>query len=405
VLSAGGKIYAWGRDEFGQVGLGYRIGNWLTPRIFQKKGNDWVRIGVGDNHSLAIKSDGTLWAWGRNDFGQLGLGTINSTEVMHPIPVRVGTDTNWSAIAGGILFSVGLKKDGTLWGWGGNWVGQLGGRSTNLVPLMEDYNRASQAKVSKPTQIGQDSDWAAISVGGEHVLALKGDRSLWGWGRNDFGQLGDGTTNHRSAPVRIGTETNWRMIAAGGGFSGGHSAAIKTDGSLWVWGDYCPEVAGEDVRKTAGQTTPLRLGNENEWQSVSAGDGFTMAVKSNGTLWVIGQDLTGMSGKRMTVLKQISQINPGNKWLCAAAEGNGYYGGRTLYYSYALDQKGNLWVWGPQLFRSNGKLAATIGHWLTKLHISNKLGTTIKAKSPTKFIELGTTADVSGTSAPQLNSN
>jgi alpha-tubulin suppressor-like RCC1 family protein len=393
VLSSDGRIYGWGRDEFGQVGFGSGISNWLTPRIIQKKGNDWIKIGVGDNHSLAIKSDGSLWAWGRNDFGQLGLGQVDRTEIMRPVPAQVGKDTNWSAVAGGILFSIALKKDGTLWGWGGNWVGQLGGGGTNLVPLMDDYARASQAKVSKPTRIGEDSNWAKISVGGEHVIALKQDGTLWGWGRNDFGQLGDGTTNHRSAPVPIGTNAEWKVIAAGGGFSGGHSAAIKTDGSLWVWGDYCPEVAGQDVRKTEGQRTPLRLGTENDWQNVSAGDGFTLAIKKDGTLWIIGQDLTGMSGKRMSILKQLSRVIPGDNWATAAAEGNGYYGGRTLYYSYALDQHGKLWIWGPQLFRANGKLVAEIGRWLTKLHFSNRFGKATKTKPPAEFLDLGTTVN------------
>src|SRR5260370_26775901 len=80
VLSADGHIYGWGRDEFGQIGFGSKFGAWLTPRIIQKKDSDWVRIAAGDNHSLAIKADGTLWAWGRNDFGQLGLGHVNGTE-------------------------------------------------------------------------------------------------------------------------------------------------------------------------------------------------------------------------------------------------------------------------------------------------------------------------------------
>ena len=388
-LSADGHLYAWGRNEFGQIGFESPIGNWLTPRIIQKKGTDWVKIGVGDNHSLAIKSDGSLWAWGRNDFGQLGLGQVSGIEKMRPSPTRIGNETNWSAVAGGVLFTIALKKDGTIWGWGGNWVGQLGDGSTDLLPIMDGYEKASKRMVSKPQQIGHDLNWTAIAVGGEHVLALKKDGSLWGWGRNDFGQLGDGTSSHRSTPVRIGTGTNWAMIVAGGGFSGGHSAAIKTDGSLWVWGDYCPKVAAQYVEKIEGQITPLRLGDENDWQCVSAGDGFTMATKKNGTLWIIGQDLTGMSGKRMSALKQLTRIKPNNKWATAAAEGNGYYGGRNLYYSYALDQDGVLWIWGSQLSRTPGKLVARIGGWITKLHISNRFGKTTK-KSPAELIELGT---------------
>jgi alpha-tubulin suppressor-like RCC1 family protein len=124
----------------------------VSPRIFQQRGSNWVKIATGDNHSLGIKSDGSLWAWGRNDFGQMGIGRYDSLlspagmPIMRPQPVRVGLETNWAAVGGGVLFSVALKTDGTLWTWGGNWAGQLGdGASHSLCPLFSNSIMRSSA--------------------------------------------------------------------------------------------------------------------------------------------------------------------------------------------------------------------------------------------------------------------
>lgn len=165
-----GRVYGWGRNDFGQAG-GYGPGltQWISPRIYLQQTTNWVRIAVGDNHSLAIKSDGSLWAWGRNDYGQMGLGRYDNVTspsgipTMRPKPMRVGLGTNWVAIAGGVCFSAGLKSDGTLWTWGANWAGQLGDGATHkLCALYSDYDLASQTpKTNRPgsvrTPTGQKS--------------------------------------------------------------------------------------------------------------------------------------------------------------------------------------------------------------------------------------------------------
>src|SRR5579872_4197543 len=157
----------------------------------------------------------TLWAWGYNGYGQLGDGT--STD--HHSPEQIGTDANWAQVsAGGLNFTVAIKTEGTLWAWGFNNDGELGDGTTT--------GRDS------PEQIGTDTNWAQVSAGDSDTLAVRTDGSLWGWGFNGNGQLGDGTTTGRNSPEQVGTDINWAQVSAG--YS--HTLAIKTDGTLWAWG-------------------------------------------------------------------------------------------------------------------------------------------------------------------------
>jgi len=164
-----------------------------------------------------LKKDGTLWAWGMNSQGQVGNGTYED----QTSPVQIGIDMDWTSIASGDCHTVALKKDGTLWAWGDNSDGQLGDGTKN--------------RKNSPVKIGTDTNWASIAAGYCFTLALKSDGTLWAWGRNESGELGDGTTEGKTSPSKIGTDKDWLLIAAGSTRS--HSLALKKDGSLWVWGN------------------------------------------------------------------------------------------------------------------------------------------------------------------------
>jgi alpha-tubulin suppressor-like RCC1 family protein len=163
-----------------------------------------------------VRTDGTLWAWGLDFTGAPGTGA----SAFHRFPEQVGTATSWRNVAAGYGHSLALRTDGTLWSWASNTFGQLGNGTTT----------ASYA----PAQVGTATTWETAALGANgHVGVLRTDGTLWTWGNNVTGQLGDGTTTNRSLPAQLGMVNTWQAVA--GGF--GHTVALRADGSLWAWGD------------------------------------------------------------------------------------------------------------------------------------------------------------------------
>jgi len=194
-----GTLWAWGSADYATSdGAGS-----ISPVIigFNIAGNNqWRSVQTSYNDSMAIKADGTLWAWGYNDYGQLGDGTKTPRNA----PVQIASGSYWRSISMGWLTGNALptihaiKTDGTLWGWGQNGYGQLGNNSTAIM--------------STPTQIGSSSDWATISHGYGNTFGIKTDGTLWAWGLNFYFMLGDGTQTYRCTPTQIGSATNWKSV-------------------------------------------------------------------------------------------------------------------------------------------------------------------------------------------------
>ena len=158
----------------------------------------WADVSLGGSGAvLAVADDGSLWGWGANMFGQLGDGTT----VQNVSPTRIGGETDWAHVYAGLGHSLGIKTDGTLWAWGLNLYGQLGVTTTTTL---QGFPVALV-----PVQVGTDSNWARIIPGIDATLVLKTDGTLWAWGHNNTGELGDGTTTDRPTPVRIGNRTDW----------------------------------------------------------------------------------------------------------------------------------------------------------------------------------------------------
>jgi alpha-tubulin suppressor-like RCC1 family protein len=235
------------------------------------------QITAGKNHNLIINTDGNLWAWGDNSWGQLGDGTT----VNKHLPLPVSTDINWIEIVAGINHGLALQEDSTLWSWGMNWYGQLGDGTT----------------VSKhiPLKIGSDTDWAEIAPGAVHSMALKTDGTLWAWGTNDKGQLGDGTTVNKFIPLKIGSHTDWSEIGAGNH----HSLALKTDGTLWAWGSNNKGQLGDGTN--IDKYSPVQIGTGTDWSEIGAGNDHSLALKTDGTLWAWGDNGYGQLGDGTTV--------------------------------------------------------------------------------------------------------
>ena len=227
---------------------------------------------AGDLHSLAVKPDGTVWAWGYNYYGQVGDGTTTNRST----PVQVAGLSGVSAVAGGFDHSIALKTDGTVWAWGLNSSGQLGDGTTT--------NRTT------PVQVTGLSGVTAIVSGGHHSMALKLDGSVWTWGYNISGQLGDGTSANRSSPVQV-TGLSGVTAIAGGDF---HSIALKIDGTVWTWGYNYYGQLGDGT--TTNRYTPVQVTGLTGVNAIAGGDLHSIALKLDGTVWTWGFNGSGQLG-------------------------------------------------------------------------------------------------------------
>jgi len=271
-------------------------------------------------HSLAVKSDGTVWAWGWNDLGQLGDGTKG---VDRSLPVPVSGLTGVVGVAAGTAHSLAVKSNGTLWAWGGNFYGQLGDGTTT--------DRLTPVPVQGLTGV------MGVATGNSHVLAVKSDGTLWAWGYNGYGQLGDGTTTDSLTPKPVSGLTGVVAVAAGEY----HSLAVKSDGTLWAWGNNNSGQLGDGTN--TARSTPMPV--LTDVVGVAAGSYHSLAVKSDGTLWAWGLNFQGQLGSGTTTGHLTPKQVPNLTGVVAVAAGN--------YHSLAIKSDGMLWSWGSN---SSGQL-------------------------------------------------
>lgn len=260
-----GSLWIWGYNACGQLGngapFGTRDNNINTPFHLM---DNVVSVKLGYVDSFCIKSDNSLWAWGKNACGMHGDGT----SVSRNYPTKVMSDV--ATVEVRLWISAFIKTDGSLWMCGYNYHGELGDGTTQ--------KRVSPVKVM--------DDVSAVSIGGNHVLAIKKDESLWAWGYNGDGQLGDGTTENKTTPTKIMENVAW--ISAGNC----HSAAIKTDGSLWVWGENEYGQLGDGTKEN--KSTPIKI--MDDVASVSLGGDNSLVEKVDGSLWAWGENSYGQLG-------------------------------------------------------------------------------------------------------------
>ncbi len=300
-IKTDGTLWSWGSNTAGRLGQ-----NNITPRSspVQIPGTTWRSISSGDPHALAIKTDGTLWAWGNGD-GPLGGGQLaQNNTVSYSSPVQIPGTTWRSAASSDFYMSIATKTDGTLWVWGSNWNGQLG--------INEDYTTRNGA--SSPVQIPGNT-WNLISAGRGHVLATKTDGTLWVWGGNVQGQLGQNDTTVYSSPRQIPGTTWSSIFAADSNFS----FATKTDGTLWSWGYNGQGNLGQN-NKTE-YSSPVQIPGTT-WRSIVAGGQHSLATKTDGTLWAWGYNAFGQLGQNNTTYYSSPIQIPGTLWNSDSDTGN-----------------------------------------------------------------------------------
>ena len=336
-------LWVWGVNTNGGIGDGTTV-SYSSP-IQVGALNNWKQIAAGGSNSTnvysgAIRTDGSLWAWGYNFNGQLGDGTtVNKSS-----PIQIGTLTNWKQVYcayASSAYSGAVKTDGTLWAWGYNGAGNLGDGTI--------LNKSS------PVQIGTLTNWKQIICGySTSSIAIKTDGTLWAWGYNGNGSLGDGTTVNKSSPIQIGTLTNWKQITCGS--SSGSVSAIKTDGTLWAWGYNGAGNLGDGT--TTSYSSPIQIGTLSNWKKVYYGSVNGFAIKTDGTLWGWGTNVNGQLGQGTTInTSSPTQVGSLTNWKSIVNAGSNCLATKT---------DGTLWGWG-----ANG---ASLGD-----------GTTVNKSSPVQI--------------------
>ena len=312
------ELWVWGRGDEGQLGDNTAT-NKSTPVTTFAGGTNWKQVDVG-YHCAAIKTDGTLWTWGRGADGRLGTNT--TTNKSTPVTTFAG-GTNWKQVSSGGLHCAAIKTDGTLWTWGRGNEGQLGDNTTT-------------SKSTPVTTFAGGTNWKQVSAG-YSTSAIKTDGTLWIWGTGDSGRLGDNTTTTKSTPVTtFAGGTNWKQVSSGYSYT----AAIKTDGTLWTWGNGTEGRLGDNT--TTNKSTPVTtFAGGTNWKQVSVGYRHCAAIKTDGTLWTWGQGTSGQLGNNAVTNKStpVTTFAGGTNWKQVSASD-------LFGLCAAIKTDGTLWTWG-----------------------------------------------------------
>jgi alpha-tubulin suppressor-like RCC1 family protein len=326
----GDTLWNWGWASRLGAGDGFSGSRISTPITTFSGGTNWKQVSSSLVHTAAIKTDGTLWTWGDNNFAQLGDNTTTNRSI--PVTTFLG-GTNWKQVSCGDSHTAAIKTDGTLWTWGYNSNGQLG---INLSGV-------SNGRTTPVTTFLGGTTWKQVACGEAHTAAIKTDGILWTWGYNVFGQLGDNTRTQRNTPVQVfGSGTNWKQVACGHW----HTAAIKTDGTLWTWGEGGDGKLGHNA--SSSHETPITtfLGGTN-WKQISCGYNSTSAIKTDGTLWTWGLNDRGQLGDNTTTNRSIpvTTFAGGTNWKQVSD---------AKYSKAAIKTDGTLWICGSNAYGELG---------------------------------------------------
>lgn len=314
------------------------IGLFVLALISSGRAADVISLWGGARGTIILKSDGTVWTWGSNAGGKLGIGDATTNRVLVPVEVHGVGNIDYlnsiSAIMGGEAHNVALKSDGTVWAWGLNFLGMLGDGTTNSQALPVQVGLASVPPLTSVTKLGGRTYWN---------LAVKSDGSMWAWGMNYFGQVGNGTVNPSGTsqvltPVMVsnsqpgGAVNNPLQVSCGYTYG----VALLTNGTVWTWG------TGGNGELGCGTTTisytPVQVTGLSNVVAISSGWKHTLALKSNGTVWAWGKNLSGELGDGTTINRSnaIQVLNVSN--IVAVSGGD--------YNSVALRSDGTVWKWG-----------------------------------------------------------
>jgi alpha-tubulin suppressor-like RCC1 family protein len=317
------ELWTWGVGGNGQLGNNTTTDR-STPVTTFAGGANWKQVGSRYNVGAAIKTDGTLWTWGRNSYAMVGDNTATNRST--PVTTFAG-GTNWKQVSVGARTLSAIKTDGTLWAWGTNANGQVGDNTTT--------NRTTPV-----TTFAGGTNWKQVDNGYFHTAAIKTDGTLWTWGHNSYGQIGNNTsgTNRLTPVTTFAGGTNWKQVSCGAY----HTAAIKTDGTLWTWGHNSYGQIGNNTSGTNRLTPVTTFAGGTNWKQVSCGFAFTSAIKTDGTLWTWGRGTDGQLGNNTTINRStpVTTFAGGTNWKQVSCTGTQIA---------VIKTDGTLWVWGKNV--------------------------------------------------------
>jgi len=327
-LAPDGTVWAWGANDDGELGDGTTTPSLYPVQVSGLGDHTIVAISAGQYHSLALDSDGTVWVWGNNDVGQLGNGTTASSTVPVQVPALAGKTI--THISGGAWGSMVLASDGTVWSWGYNHDGQLGdGTVTNRDTPVQVVAGWGQRTIT------------SVTMGYVNGLAIASDGTVWSWGTNLHGEIGDGTTDPRPTPVQV-TPTWGSRTVTGLANRMRSTLAVASDGTLWGWGQNASGELGDGT--TDSRLAPVQINGgwgNRAITSVQAGDASTVALVSDGTVWAWGDNSDGQLGDGTTAAHSVPEP--------VTAE----WGERTIesisssdLFAVARASDGTVWSWG-----------------------------------------------------------
>jgi alpha-tubulin suppressor-like RCC1 family protein len=314
------NLYTWGFNNSGRLGTGDTTST-SSPVSILTRAVNWTAVSCGDAHTLALRANGTLWAWGRNDEGRLGDNTITSR--ISPVSV-VGGFTDWVSINAAENHSLGLRANGTIWAWGLNTYGRLGDNTVT-------------SRLSPVSVVGGFTDWVYANSGpaARQSVAIRGNGVLYAWGRNQFGELGDGTASSRSSPVIVtGGFTDWILAST----NLEHTLGLRANGTAWAWGRGTYGRLGDN--NTLDRNSPVAVaGGFTDWISLSAGYRNSVGLRANGTVWTWGRNQFGELGDTTTVSKNspVDVVGGITDWTSISM---------GKFHTLATRANGTLWGWG-----------------------------------------------------------
>jgi len=320
-LIADGRLFCWGANEHGELGLGDVDGRQGISRV--GAANDWLAVSGGEEHSCGLRAPGRLFCWGDNSKGQLGVGDTER----RPSPTPVGAGDDWEAIFCGGDNCCALRDAGRLYCWGDNLEGKPG-----------QDDGYSEPDVLEPREVVGDRRYRVVALGQGHVNAITEAGELLGWGRTPQGETGTGVVlGHLRAPmaVAVAADSRWVSVAA----AQHHSCAVDEDGGLYCWGmsDF-GELGGGVVDDVSVVATPARVGSDSDWAAVAAGWFHSCATKRDGRLHCWGRAIEGQLGQGGgDPVPQPNLVMPELGWKPPVLGG---------FHSCALTGDGALYCWG-----------------------------------------------------------